>query len=407
MRNRRSIIFAAFQTDKLSNGGLESATRIFEALADRYNWTFITTRETAFTARWRKGGAQTIVTPFQESTSRLAETLSYARWAAKILAAARAKRADCIHANDIRAFTAASLPARVLRLPVLLTVRDTKAEGEVYGRHWRRAALQCQRIVTLSDEMKSVIAERTGASLDKVRTINSIVDLERFAPSSGRARASCRSALAIAQHEFAVGCAGAVCDKKNQVELIEKMLPLLIAGCPDTRVHFFGDFSPKSDPYAARCASAVERLGMQQRVVFHGHTSNMAETLKVLDAVVIGSRREGLARAMIEGMACGLPVVSFSVCSAREMLDDTGAGQVVPIGDYIALAKALIRLAADPQGRAEIGRRGRLAAEQRFDAQRIRGRYVSLYDEIFVSPSDAKRSRWSAEEREPQRNGKR
>ena len=114
----------------------------------------------------------------------------------------------------------------------------------------------------------------------------------------------------------------------------------------------------------------------------------MAARFKALDAIVIGSRNEGLARAMIEGMACGVPVVSFSVCSAREMLDDTAAGEVVLNGDHVALAEALIRLAADPKRSAEMGRCGRLVAEQKFETERVRAGYLALYDESFM-PSKA------------------
>jgi len=395
------ILLVAFQVESRSNGGLESATRIFEALAGHYDWTFVTTRETIFTARWRAGGARVIVTPFEEGAARTARAINYARWGARILAAAVSTRADCIHANDTRAYKAASLPARLLQLPLLLTIRDTKAENETYGRHWREAARQCRRIVILSDEMGRIIAEKTGASPTKLCTINSIVDLVRFAPPSPEERLNSRVALGIGPKEFAIGCIGAFRDKKNQLELIEKTLPRVVAEIPLARLHLLGDFHPETDTYAARCAEAVQRLGMQERVVFHGHIPEMAVRFKALDAIVIGARNEGLARAMIEGMACGVPVASFSVCSAREMLDDTAAGEVVLNGDHIALAEALIRLAADPKRSAEMGRCGRLVAEQKFETERVRAGYLALYNETFIHSSAAKASTRSDEGGKP------
>ena len=398
---RHHIVLCAFQLPNQSDSGLESATSIFEALREDYDWTLVTTRETDFTERWRAGNARVIVTPFEDSGFRPAKALNYARWAARIFAAARAARADCIHANDHRAFNAASLPARLLRLPLLLTVRDTKAKGEIYGRHWHSAARQCHRIITLSKEMGRIICEATGAQPEKLRTINSIVDLARFAPPSEEERAASRAALSMAPEEFAIGCIGAIRDKKNQLELIERMLPPLVAAIPAARLHFFGDFHPEADPYAARCSEAVQRLGMQRTVVFHGHARDMATRLKALDAIVIGARNEGLARAMIEGMACGVPVVSFSVCSAREMLDDTAAGEVVLNGDHIALAEALIRLAADPKRGAEMGRCGRLVAEQKFETERVRAGYLALYNESFIHSNAAKASTLSDEGGKP------
>jgi glycosyltransferase involved in cell wall biosynthesis len=372
----------AFQLPHRSDGGLESATRIFEALSDDYEWSFVTTRETEFTDRWRTGGARVILSPFSENLSRPMQMLNYARWASRIFAAAVSTRADCIHANDIRAYNAASLPVHLLRLPLLLTVRGTKATGGPYGRHWRRAARQCHRIDTLSDEMARIIADATGGPQEKIRTINSIVDLAEFTPPSAEERAAARHSLGIGQREFAIGGIGAIRDIKNQLELIEKTLPTLFTTNSSARLHLFGDYRPGVDPYAKRCTESVQRLGMQQRVVFHGHTNDIAQRLKALDAIVISAREEGLARAMIEGMACGIPVVSFSVCSAAEMLGDSGAGVVVSKGDYKGLIDALARLASDPDLRFQMGRRGRAFAEQRFGMEKIRTEYRKLYDEI-------------------------
>ena len=190
--------------DQQSNGGMESATRIFEALADRYAWTFVTTRETHFNARWRSGGARVIVAPFDEHTNRLQRAKSYLNWSSTIFRCVASTGVDVIHANDTRAFNAASLPARLFRKPLLMTVRDTKGDGEAYGQVWRRAARQCRTIVTLSTEMGAVMAENIGAPPSKIRTINSIVDLVRFAPPSADERRTARAALGIAEEEFAI-----------------------------------------------------------------------------------------------------------------------------------------------------------------------------------------------------------
>lgn len=380
--SRRHIVLCAYQLPNESDGGLESATRIFEALAREYDWTFVTTRETRFTERWRAGGARVIVSAFDTQAPRPIQVIQYARWATRILVAAISARADCIHVNDTRAFKAAALSAQLLRLPLLLTVRDTKAQGETYGNHWRQAARQCDRIITLSDEMGGVIADAVGGQRARLRTVHSIVDLARFVPPSESERAECRAALGIAPEEFAIGCIGAIRDKKNQLELIERTGPKLFAAAPTARFHFFGDFHPQEDVYAARCADTVERLGLSERVVFHGHLPDMPQQLKALDAIVIGARNEGLARAMIEGMACGIPVVSFAVCSAQEMLGESGAGRVVRSGDHTALASALVDVAGDSAARVEMGRRGRATAERLFNAERIRARYCEIYDEL-------------------------
>lgn len=304
----------------------------------------------------------------------------YANWSLKILSESFRRRPSVLHANDTRAFKATEPVARLLQLPVLLTVRDTKAPGESYSRHWRRAARVCHKIVVLSDEMGDILAQEIGAPRELFYTINSIVDLRSFTASSKEERAQIRMRLGIEHDEFAVAVAGAIRNKKNQLELIQKGLPPIIKGVQQARIHFLGDFNPKKDEYSRQCLAASTALGGQ--VVFHGYQENMADWYRAVDCILIGSRHEGLARAMIEGMACGVPIVSFDVCSAREMLAENGAGYVVPQGDYDGLARSVMEIARKPARRIEMGRRGRAVAEARFNSQQIAGAWDSLYREF-------------------------
>lgn len=375
-----AIVFVASQNGNSSDGGIESATRIFEALVANYRWCLVTTHDTHFLARWRERGAHVSIAALDYGDKGLMLLRGYVGWSSRILIAALLEKPSVIHANDTRALKAAAPVARLLRLPLLLTVRDTKAPGEPYPSHWRQATRICRRIVTLSDEMGDILSAQIGAPRELFYTINSIVDLDQFSPPSTKQRENLRLQLGIGEMEFAVAVIGTIRDKKNQLELIKCTLPELFKKLPCARVHFLGDFSPNSNSYSARCASAAAVLN--GRAVFHGHQENIADWCKAVDCIVIGSRHEGLARAMIEGMACGVPIVSFDVCSAREMLTESGAGVVLSQGDYSGLTDVLIGLAHNTALRSDMGIRGRIVAESRFNAVRIAAAWRSVYTAI-------------------------
>ena len=82
---------------------------------------------------------------------------------------------------------------------------------------------------------------------------------------------------------------------------------------------------------------------------------------------------------MIESLACGTPVVSFDVCSAREVLEAHACGIVVPQGDHAGLAAALAALGRDPARRRALGERGARAARELFDPERMMAAYRELY----------------------------
>jgi glycosyltransferase involved in cell wall biosynthesis len=367
------ILFAAYQADRGSNGGMESATLIFEALAHEFRWTLMTNRETPRTARWRAGGARVVLFTFNNDAGKIV------RGAQLSLAAARAltMRANILHGNDIRGAQALLPAAQLRRLPLALTLRDTKPTDKRYGAQWHIVGRRLDALIMLSDEMGQREGDRLPVAASRLHTINSIVDLDTFCPLEPEQRTTLRARLGIGTEECAIGMIAGVFDKKRQLEVIRELLPQL-ADLP-MRLHVVGDFQPEANAYARACADMVAAQGLEDRVIFHGFRSNVEDWLAAIDIVLVASRSEGLARCMIEAMACGTPVVSLDVCSAREMLEPTGAGYVVGRDDWMGLAAAMRDLGTDPDRRAAMGRAGRKAALARFSTQRVAEDWHDLY----------------------------
>lgn len=382
-RSRLNVLFAAFQGTFAANGGMESATRIAEALASEVAFTLVTDKELRFTQRWRVTGAGVRLIAFDDTAPRFARGVQMARRTAQMIPLALSLRPDLVHTNDIRAFQTVWRAARLASIPLVHAARDTKAKGDPYGPGWYRAAATCDRWVILSQEMGTVLSAAVGVPQDRLVVINSIVDLMRFTPPAAADRASLRQRLGIGADELALGSIGALRPKKDQLSLIEHTLPAVFARVPNAKLHVLGDYDPETEPYAAVCRDAIDRLGLSDRVVFHGHCDTMVDWYRALDLTVIASQNEGLARCMIESMACGLPVVSTSVCSATEMLAETGAGLVTPIGDHMRLGQAIVHLAERPQERETMGRRGREVALARFAEERCASAHCELYRSLL------------------------
>lgn len=385
MSGRQNILMVAFQNHHRSNGGMESATRIFEALASDFNWTLLTNRDSERSRRWSANGAIVEQFHFDEGVPRWRRGLQQAALFRLLLLRARAGKTDVIHANDIRAAHVAMSVAFLLRLPMIFTIRDTKAEGNRYSQAWHRVARNVFRAVTLSEEMGYIMSRDLGVSRDRLRTINSIVDLGSFAPVPDEQRAILRRTLDIGHEEIALGIVASVRAKKGQLGFLRYVMPAIGYKIPGVRLHLLGDFRPDQDDYARACLAAVEEFRLQKQVIFHGFAADIASWLRALDVVVVSSAYEGLARSMIESMACGVPVISFDVCSAREMLKQTGAGIVVSQGDHAGMAEAVVSLCHDTQKRRNMGVRGRSVAEARFREDRVATAWREVYGEALDS----------------------
>lgn len=373
-----NVLLIALQSENQSNGGTESATQIVSALTD-IRWSFLTNKATEKTINWLKAGSRVDMVSFSEKSSRLS------RWIGLIILAITAIRIslrdkiEVIHANDVRAAQVALIVSFITRRRFCFTLRDTKPQNEEYGFTWKLIAGQAHRIAVLSDDMKGRLccAVRPNGRIDQ---IYSIVDLQRFYPRTPIERNGLRAGTPIAKSAFALAIVGSICRKKGQLEFISSSMPQIAAECPEVELHLLGDFRPSTDIYSSACATAVTQYGLQRNVKFHGHVSNLESLLPLFDAVIVSSSYEGLARAMIEAMACGVPVISFDVCSAREVLEGASAGMVIESGDFRSMTAAVVKLRNEPEIANAMRRNGRRFASKHFSRETAISRWREFYE---------------------------
>ncbi|QUS35119.1 glycosyltransferase family 4 protein [Falsirhodobacter algicola] len=105
----------------------------------------------------------------------------------------------------------------------------------------------------------------------------------------------------------------------------------------------------------------ARRLGLGERVAMPGWlTEPQTRALCAgADILVLPSHGEGMAMAVLEGLAHGLAVVTTRVGAHGDVLEHDRTCLFVPVGDAEALAATLARLVRDPAQRRRIAEAGR------------------------------------------------
>ncbi|MHC5058094.1 MAG: glycosyltransferase family 4 protein [Planctomycetota bacterium] len=106
--------------------------------------------------------------------------------------------------------------------------------------------------------------------------------------------------------------------------------------------------------------------------------------LAASDCLVHSSLREGLPRVLVQAHFAGLPVVSFDLDGAPEIVEDGRTGRLIPARDVGALSAAMVEMGLDGEKRAAFGELGRERALERFSAKALVHSTDRLYRELLA-----------------------
>jgi glycosyltransferase involved in cell wall biosynthesis len=132
----------------------------------------------------------------------------------------------------------------------------------------------------------------------------------------------------------------------------------LVAQGVNARLHLAGD-----GPQRGYLARQARRLGIADRVVFHGYLDHdrLVSLYRDCDAFAMGSiemtnfgRQDVIPNVVAEAMAVGLPVVSTNMGGIAELVEDGVSGIMVPQRDAAALCEALGSIARDAERAARL-----------------------------------------------------
>jgi glycosyltransferase involved in cell wall biosynthesis len=146
---------------------------------------------------------------------------------------------------------------------------------------------------------------------------------------------------------------------------------------PDVEFLLAGD-----GPLRQEIEQEAQTLGLGAHVCFLGDRRDIPAVLASMDVAVLTSDSEGLSNVILEAMAAGLPVVAYGVGGNAELVNEQ-RGALVPAGDEPGFADAVEQILRESSLRQQLGRNGHRFAEENFSLERVRNRYLELYETLL------------------------
>lgn len=270
---------------------------------------------------------------------------------------------DLVHANSVRAGLVATAATVGLNTPVVWHVHD------VLPSHPFSHVI---RIVAAASRRSSFIAvsKSTGRLFAKGLLRHSIASkmevlhnavASHSASSTIQERSNLRKRMGVSE-EFLIGCVGQVCQRKNQVGLVEVFAEALKSHAEMVLLIAGSALFPCNEPYEKRLHQRVRELGISDSVRLLGNRDDIPLLLETMDLLVIPSKSDPFPMIMLESMVAGLPIVAYAVDGIPELVADGRTGWLVPPNDRMQLARTILWAERNPAQRRRLAEGARHVA---------------------------------------------
>jgi glycosyltransferase involved in cell wall biosynthesis len=286
---------------------------------------------------------------------------------------------DLVHANSIRAGLVVTAATVGLNTPIVWHVHDA-LPSHPFSPAIRVVAALSRRTssIVVSHSTGRVLARGPSSRIisAKMEILHNAVELKSN-PSTAQERAQLRSTLGVGDR-FLIGCVGQICQRKGQVALVEVFAETLKSRPEMVLIIIGSALFPGDKPYEERLGQRISELGITNSVRLLGHRNDVPLLLEAMDILVLPSVHDPFPMVVLESMAAGLPIVAYSVDGVPELLTDEKTGWLVPPGDRVGMARAILRAERDPGQRRQLAQAAHHAVEKNTPSN-----YVSAFARIL------------------------
>ena len=228
-------------------------------------------------------------------------------------------------------------------------------------------------IVTTGEAVKRQLQGEIGVPPEKMTSIPTGIDLLRYVPGDARAA---RASLGLPERNT-LGVIATLRSWKGHRVLFDALVAtrpawngwqvLVVGGGPDREV--------------LEAYSRAARLG--DLVRFTGHQEDIVPWIQSLDLFALPSHGdEGVPQAIMQAMACAIPVVSTPVGAITEAVEDGITGLIAEPQSTDSLAALLARMRDDPLLRRAFGDAAREKAQREFGLDRMLDRMEAVFRSV-------------------------
>jgi len=234
--------------------------------------------------------------------------------------------------------------------------------------------LQSQ-IVAVCNKGKDMMVSN-GVDEKKIKVIFNGVDVNYW---SEPVKSTLREEFGIEEGTFVFLCASRFAHDKGHRFLINSVNKL--RKITDMK---FKCVLANDGPLLEECKRQVEELGLSGDIIFAGFRKDIKNLVYGSDLYINSSEHEALSFAIIEVLACGLPVIATDMAGNGDIInEDNKCGILVKYNDDEGLAKAILAMMQDREKRQSFGENALITVSDKFNLDKVAVETYNLYKGIL------------------------
>lgn len=247
---------------------------------------------------------------------------------------------DIVHARSRVPAWLCRLANRGKRYPFVTTVHGLNSISA-----YSKVMVRGDRVIAVGGPVREHVCKGYGMPPASITVIERGVDMQAFDPAHAD-----QTFIETFKRDhgldgkFVVSSVGRITQLKDYESLI-RSASRLAADLPALRVLIVGGVHSEKQAYAASLKQLAKKEGVDDRVVFAGSQSKIAEVYALSDAVVNASLKMGnVGRTVVEALAMNTPVIATTWPGLDNLVEDGRNGYVIPTQNPQALADAIRKL---------------------------------------------------------------
>ena len=277
---------------------------------------------------------------------------------------------------------AANRLSKILNIPYVVTLRgarDTDTIGTSREQMLKTAIIDAHAIIGVSDSLRK-FAINVGALPIRARAITNGVDTKVFFPED---RLIARSRLNIEANIPVLISVGSLIPLKGHHRVVE-LLPALKVKFPTIKLLIVGGSTGFGDT-TALIRDLAKQLDVEDNVVLCGRISpnEIRWYLSAANLFTLATENEGWPNALMEALACGIPIVTTNVGGNSEIVSNKLFGEVVEYWEPIKFTNAIIERLNSDTGSYERTRFGENSSWEETGKK-----VVEVWDDVLASYHD-------------------